>query len=37
MANEGDKQKIYPTKQEIKDGLKELKQETVKAWRELKG
>lgn len=37
MAEEGDKQKIYPTKQEVKETLREVKREVAKEWRALKG
>lgn len=36
MPQEGDKQKIYPTKQELKDGWKEIKEETKKVFKDLK-
>jgi hypothetical protein len=36
VAKDGDKQKVYPTKQELKDGVREIKSETRKAWTDLK-
>jgi hypothetical protein len=36
MPQEGDKQKIYPTKEEIRQGWKELKQDIKKEWKDLK-